>query len=87
MPEAISAQQEHGNGYAPLFLWLPNGYSLEKWRGRIVWKEEGGGDQGKSSRSKKGTKEAKGSKVPSLSSDMSVLPHPLWPSKPLWWRM
>lgn len=44
-----------------------------------MWKEEGGGEQGKRKVSAGGAKEARGSEVPSLGPDMSVLPHPLWP--------
>lgn len=42
-------------------------------------KEEGGGEQGVSRRSKRGTNKIRGSKVPNLGSNMSALPCPLWP--------
>lgn len=42
-------------------------------------KEEGGGEQGMSRRSKRGTSKIRDSKVPILGSNMSAFPCPLWP--------
>lgn len=39
MPEAISTQQEQGERISPPYFLLPEGISLEKQRGRTVWKD------------------------------------------------